>query len=140
MTIILTGHQIIRLITNNTYMRSFRYKILNNVFFLNKKLYNFGIKPSPLFFFCDSYDETPYHMFYEKSFGKTGQVRRVSLFLFFYVVCFVYLFVCCLELVFSFKPHISKIFMKTYCNFILRFILCTSVLRLLYVYIENKIK
>ena len=30
--------------------------------------------------------------------------------------------------------------MKTYCNFILKFILCTSVLCLLYVYIENKIK
>ena len=30
--------------------------------------------------------------------------------------------------------------MKTYCNFILKFIWCTSVLCLLYVYIENKRK
>ena len=54
-----------RLITNNTYMRSFQYKILNNVLFLNKKLHTFGIKPSPLCSFCNLYDETPYHMFYE---------------------------------------------------------------------------
>ena len=53
------------LITNNTYMRSFQYKILNNVLFLNKKLHTFGIKPSPLCSFCNLYDETPYHMFYE---------------------------------------------------------------------------
>ena len=49
------------LITNNTYMRSFQYKILNNVLFLNKKLHTFGIKPSPLYSFCNLYDETPYH-------------------------------------------------------------------------------
>ena len=54
-----------RLITNNTYMRSFQYKILNNVLFLNKKLHTFGIKPSPLCSFCNLYDETPYHMFCE---------------------------------------------------------------------------
>ena len=54
-----------RLITNSTYMRSFQYKILNNVLFLNKKLHTFGIKPSPLCSFCNLYDETPYHMFYE---------------------------------------------------------------------------
>ena len=54
-----------RLITNSTYMRSFQYKILNNVLFLNKKFHTFGIKPSPLCSFCNLYDETPYHMFYE---------------------------------------------------------------------------
>ena len=53
------------LITNNTDMRSFQYKILNNVLFLNKKLHTFGIKPSPLCSFCNLYDKTPYHMFYE---------------------------------------------------------------------------
>ena len=30
-----------RLVTYNTYMQSFQYKILNNVLFLNKKLHNF---------------------------------------------------------------------------------------------------
>ena len=54
-----------RLITYNTYMRSFQYKILNNVLFLNKTLHTFGIKPSPLCSFCKLYDKTPYHMFYE---------------------------------------------------------------------------
>ena len=53
------------LITYNAYMRSFQYKILNNVLFLNKKLHTFGIKPSPLCSFCNLYDETPYHIFFE---------------------------------------------------------------------------
>ena len=53
------------LITCNTYMRSFQYKILNHVSFLNKTLHTFGIKPSPLCSFCNLYNETPYHMFYE---------------------------------------------------------------------------
>ena len=63
------------------------------------------------------------------------------LFFSFFLCCSFLLFGCLLsELVLSFKPHISKIFMKTYCNFILNFILWTSVLSLLYVYLENKIK
>ena len=41
------------LVTYNTYMRSFQYKILNNVLFLNKNLHTFGIKPSPLCSFCN---------------------------------------------------------------------------------------
>ena len=53
------------LVTYNTYMRSFKYKILNSVLFFNRKLYPFGIKPSPLYFFCNLYDETPLHMLYE---------------------------------------------------------------------------
>ena len=54
-----------RLITYSTYMRSFQYKILNNVLFFNKKLYNFGIKPSPLCSFCNLYDKTPFYTFNE---------------------------------------------------------------------------
>ena len=53
------------LITYNTYMRSFQYKILDNVLFLNKKLHTLGIKPSPLCSFCNLCNETPYHIFYE---------------------------------------------------------------------------
>ena len=53
------------LVTYNTYMRSFQYKILNNVLFLNKKLHSFGIKPSSLCCFCNLYDEKPLHVFYE---------------------------------------------------------------------------
>ena len=54
-----------RQVTYNTYMRSFQYKILNNVLYLNKKLHTFGIKPSPLCSFCNLYDETPYQIFNE---------------------------------------------------------------------------
>ena len=53
------------LITYNTYMRSFQYKILNNVLFRNKKLHTLEIKPSSLCSFCNLYNETPYHIFYE---------------------------------------------------------------------------
>ena len=38
-----------RLITCNTYMQSFQYKILKIVLFLNKKLHTFGIKLCVLF-------------------------------------------------------------------------------------------
>ena len=54
-----------RLITYNTYLTSFQYKILNNVLFLNKKLHTFGIKASPLCSFCNLYNKTPYCIFYE---------------------------------------------------------------------------
>ena len=54
-----------RLITYNTYMRSFQYSILNIVFFLNKKLHTLWIKPPPLCYFCNLYNETPYHIFHE---------------------------------------------------------------------------
>ena len=40
-------------------------KLLNNVLFLNKKLYIFGKKSSPLCSFCNLCDETPLHIFYE---------------------------------------------------------------------------
>ena len=54
-----------RLATYNSYMRSFQYKLLNNVFFLNEKLHIFGIKSSPLCSFCNVCDGTPLHMYYE---------------------------------------------------------------------------
>ena len=60
-----TIYMLPRLITYNTYLKSFQYKILGNVLFLNKKLRTFGIKPSLLSSCCNLYDETPYHMFYQ---------------------------------------------------------------------------
>ena len=54
-----------RLLTYHTHMLSFYYKVLSNVLFLNKKLHIFGIKLSPLCFFCNLYDKTPYHTFYQ---------------------------------------------------------------------------
>ena len=54
-----------RLVTHNTYMRSFQYKILNNVLFLYKKLHILKMMSSPLYSLCHLYDETPFHIFYE---------------------------------------------------------------------------
>ena len=61
----LCTYRLPRLVTYNTYMRSYQYKILNNVTFLNKKRNTFGIKSSPLCSFCNLYDETPYHIFHD---------------------------------------------------------------------------
>ena len=52
-------------VTYNTYMQTFQYKILNNVLFLNKKLHNFGIKPSPLCSSCNLYNKVRLHVLYE---------------------------------------------------------------------------
>ena len=60
-----TIYMLARLVPYNTYMQSFQYKILNNVLILNKNLHTFGIKPSTLHSFCNLYDETPRHIFYE---------------------------------------------------------------------------
>ena len=48
-----------RLVLHNTYMRPFQYKILN-ILFLNKNIFIFGIKSSPLCFFCNLFNETPF--------------------------------------------------------------------------------
>ena len=52
-----------RLGTINTTLRSFQYKILNNVLFLNKKLYTFGITNTALCSFCNTLEEAPIHIF-----------------------------------------------------------------------------
>ena len=51
-----------RLTTYNTYLRSFQYKILRNILFVNKNLYLFGITKSPLCFYCNTIDETLIHL------------------------------------------------------------------------------
>ena len=51
--------------TVSSYMRCFQYKILNNVLYLNKKLYIFKKTNSPLCSFCKSKDETVFHLFSE---------------------------------------------------------------------------
>ena len=60
-----TIYMLPRLAKHNTYMRSFQYKLLNNVLFLSKKLQIFGIKSSPLCSFCNLFDETTLHILYE---------------------------------------------------------------------------
>ena len=54
-----------RLATIDTTLRSFQYKILNNVLFLNKKLYTFGITNTALCSFCNTLEETPIHIFFD---------------------------------------------------------------------------
>ena len=60
-----------RLTTYNTYLRSFQYKILHNILFLNKKLYFSGITKSPLCSYCNTNDETPIHLFCECNSTKS---------------------------------------------------------------------
>ena len=54
-----------RITTVNTYLRSFQYKILNNILFLNKKLFVFRKKNTPLCSFCNKEEETLLHIFSE---------------------------------------------------------------------------
>ena len=65
-----TIYMLPRLPIYNTYMRSFQYKLLNNVLFLNEKLHIFGIKSSPLCSFCNLCDEALLHIFYECDSNK----------------------------------------------------------------------
>ena len=53
------------MVTLDSYSRSFQYKILNNVLYLNKKLFTFRKLMSPLCPFCKLSDETVLHLFYE---------------------------------------------------------------------------
>ena len=54
-----------RLVTLDSYSRCFQYKILNNVLYLNKKLFTFRKLTSPLFPFCKRSHETVLHLFYK---------------------------------------------------------------------------
>ena len=49
--------------TANSHLRCFHYKIINNVLYLNKKLFQFGKSQSDLCFFCDTKAETSLHVF-----------------------------------------------------------------------------
>ena len=57
-----------RITTVNTYLHFFQYKILNNILFLNKKLFAFRKKNTPLFSFCNKEEETPLHIFSESTY------------------------------------------------------------------------
>ena len=51
-------------------VRSFQHNVLNNVLYLNKKLFIFGKMPSSLCSFCKQADETILHLFYECNISK----------------------------------------------------------------------
>ena len=54
-----------RLATYDAKIRIFQYMLLNNVLYLNKKLFHFGIISQSKFSVCNLYDETPQQLFYE---------------------------------------------------------------------------
>ena len=58
-------HLLPRLVTLDSYSRSFQYKILNNVLYFKKKLITFRKPTSPLCPFCKLSDETVLRLFYE---------------------------------------------------------------------------
>ena len=48
----------------------FQYKLLNNVLYLHKKLFHFGITSQSKCSFCKLYDETPHHIFHECTYAQ----------------------------------------------------------------------
>ena len=56
--------------TANSHLRSFNYKIINNVLYLNEKLFQFGKIQSPLCSFCHNEVEATLHVFYKCSVTK----------------------------------------------------------------------
>ena len=51
-------------VTYNTYLRRFQYKTLNNILYLNNKLYTPNLSNSPLCSFCKHENDTILHIFY----------------------------------------------------------------------------
>ena len=56
--------------TIDTTLRFFQYKIFNNVLFLNKNLYTFGITDTALCSFHGNLEETPTHIFFDSIHAK----------------------------------------------------------------------
>ena len=60
-----------RRVTIDTNLRIFQYKVLNNVLYLNEKLFKFKVVSSPLCSFCNSENENPIHLFYTCNQSKS---------------------------------------------------------------------
>ena len=52
-----------RKVTKDAYLRYFQYKILNNILYLNKKLFTFGKSSTQNCSFCENHEESIYHIF-----------------------------------------------------------------------------
>ena len=52
-----------RIVTIESSLRSFQYKILNNILYLNERLFKFNIVDSPLCSLCGAYNESIKHLF-----------------------------------------------------------------------------
>ena len=57
--------------TIDTTLSSFQDKIVNNIVFLNKRLYIFGIANTALCSFCKTLEETTMHIFYDCIYVKS---------------------------------------------------------------------
>ena len=57
-------YTLLRKVTINAYLRSFQYRMLNNILYLNKKLHTFSSSNIQLCFFCKIEEETISHLFY----------------------------------------------------------------------------
>ena len=58
----------VRSISSETFIRSFQFKILNDITFANHRLGKIGYAQNGLCTFCEVESETLYHLFYECSF------------------------------------------------------------------------
>ena len=65
--------------TANSHLRSFNYKIINNAFYLNEKVFQFDKTQSPLCSICHNQAETTLHVFHKCSVAKTLR-NQLSLF------------------------------------------------------------
>ena len=59
-----TIYMLPHIVTKDSRLRIFQYKLLNNVLYLNKVLFRFAKIVSPLCSFCKMIDESPLHLFY----------------------------------------------------------------------------
>ena len=51
-----------QILTKNTSLRTFQYKVLNNVLYLNFKLFQFKVSTTSLCSYCNQHDETVQHL------------------------------------------------------------------------------
>ena len=63
-------YRIPRIATFETKTCIFQYKLFNNVLYLNKKLFSFGIISKSKCSFCEFHDETPQNLLYECTYGQ----------------------------------------------------------------------
>ena len=63
-------YRIPRIATFETKIRIFQYKVLNNVLYLNKKVFHSGVTSQFECSFSELYDETPHHVFYEGTYAQ----------------------------------------------------------------------
>ena len=59
-----TIYMLPRIVTKDSRLQVFQYKLLDNVLYLNKMLFRFVKIDSPLCSFCKMIGETPLHLFY----------------------------------------------------------------------------